>query len=227
MSKLVQSFYVDDLVTGADSEAEALSLYHKSKERIKDGGFLLLKWKKNDEGLAKQISLKEEGQKHVNEGPVGEEQTYAKEMLGSHKDEEKTSKVLGIPWDYKTDTLTFDLTKIGKGIHVNKPTKQVVLSSLATIFDPLGLISPIAVQATVLFQDLCTIKIDWDDPVPEEQGEEWNEWINSLDQVRSIFIARCVFSQTEGNISQYELHGFGDTSQKAYSAVIYLVYETK
>ena len=227
VSKLSQSFYVDDLVTGADSEEEALSLYHKSKERMKDGRFLLRKWKTNYEGLAKQICLKEEVQKYVNEGPVGEEQTYAKEMLGSHKDEEKTSKVLGIPWDYKNDTLTFDLTKIGKGIHVNKPTKRIVLSSLATVFDPLGLISPIAVQAKVLFQDLCTIKIDRDDSVPEEKGEEWNEWINSLDEMRSISIARCVFSQNEGNISRYELHGFGDASQKAYSAVIYLVYETK
>ena len=43
MSKLPQSFYIDDLVTGANSEEEALSLYHKSKERMKDGEFLLRK----------------------------------------------------------------------------------------------------------------------------------------------------------------------------------------
>ena len=113
--------------------------------------------------------------------PVREEQTYAKETLGSHKDAEKSSKVLGIPWDNKNDTLTFDLTKIGKGIQVNKPTKRVILSSLATLFDPLGLLSPIGVQARVLFQNLCVGKIDWDDPIPREKEEEWNEWINGLD----------------------------------------------
>ena len=45
VSKLKQSFYVDDLVTGANTEREALSLYEKSKERMKIGGFLLRKWK--------------------------------------------------------------------------------------------------------------------------------------------------------------------------------------
>jgi len=62
---------------------------------MKDGGFLFRNWKTNGERLAKQISLEEEELKHVKESPVGEEQTYAKETLGSHKDVEKTSKVLG------------------------------------------------------------------------------------------------------------------------------------
>lgn len=35
VSKLSQSFYVDDLVTGTNTESEALSLYEKSRERMK------------------------------------------------------------------------------------------------------------------------------------------------------------------------------------------------
>ena len=152
VSKLSQSFYVDDLVTGANTEKEALSLYHKSKERMKMGGFMLRKWKTNNEMLAEQICFSAEEQKIEFESPLGGEQTYAKETLGSHKDTEIGSKVLGMPWDNLNDTLTFDLTRIGKGIHVNKPTKRVILSSLATLFDPLGLISPIGVKAKVLFR---------------------------------------------------------------------------
>lgn len=227
VSKLSQSFYVDDLVTGANTEKEALSLYCNARERMKMGGFVLRKWKTNSEMLTKQICLDEEEGKIEIESPIGEEQTYAKETLGSHKDAEKGSKVLGIPWDNKNDALTFDLTKIGKGIHVNKPTKRIILSSLATLFDPLGLISPISVQAKVLFQDLCTRKIDWDDPIPREKSEEWDEWISSLDQVKSISIPRGVFSENESEILSYELHGFGDASQKAYSALVYLCYETE
>ena len=213
-------------MTGANTEREALSLYEIFKERMKIGGFLLRKWKTNSEILAEKICLTEEEQISERGSSVREEQTYAKETLGSHKEAEKSSKVLVIPWDNKNDTLTFDLTKIGKGIQVNKPTKRVILSSLATLFDPLGLLSPIGVQARVLFQNLCVGKVDWDDPIPRENEEEWNEWINGLDQVKSTSIPRSVFSEIEGEGSHYELHGFGDASVKAYSALIYLVYES-
>jgi len=60
---------------------------------------------------------------------------------------------------------------LGNGSHVTRLAKQVILSSPGTVYDPLGLISPIAVKAKVLFQDLCTMKIDWYDLVPEEKGK--------------------------------------------------------
>jgi len=39
------------------------------------------------------------------------------------------------------------------------PTKRKVLSILAAIFDPLGIISPVSVPGKVLFQEICTRKI--------------------------------------------------------------------
>ena len=111
-----------------------------------------------------------------------------RKSIGSHKNTEKGSKVLRIPWDDKNDTLTFDPTKIGKGIKVNMRTKRAILSSLATLFGPLGLISPIGVQARVLVQNLCIIKIDYDDSIPRGKEEEWNEWISGLNEVKSISI---------------------------------------
>ena len=44
--------------------------------------------------------------------------------------------------------------------------------------------------------------------------------------MKSISIPRSVFSEIEGEGSHFELHGFGDASVKAYSALIYLVYES-
>ena len=113
VSKVKQSFYVDDLVTGANTEREALSVYEKSKERMTIGGFLLRKWKTNSEILAEKMCLTEEEEISERGCPVREDQTYAKETVGSHKDAEKSSTVLGIPWDDKNDTLTFDLTRAG------------------------------------------------------------------------------------------------------------------
>ena len=39
VKKLSQSFYVDDLVTGASNAQEACSLYANAKERMRNGGF--------------------------------------------------------------------------------------------------------------------------------------------------------------------------------------------
>ena len=41
VDKLLRSFYVDDLVTGADTEEEAFLLYSDAKALMKEGGFNL------------------------------------------------------------------------------------------------------------------------------------------------------------------------------------------
>ena len=53
--KILQSFYVDDLVSGSNSLEDAFSLYRKGKSRMLEGGFRLRKWKTNSTVLAKAI----------------------------------------------------------------------------------------------------------------------------------------------------------------------------
>ena len=42
------------------------------------------------------------------------------------------------------------------------PTKRNLLSVLASLFDPSGIIRPLIVYVKVLFQEVCKAKIDWD-----------------------------------------------------------------
>ena len=49
--RMIESFYVDDLVTGEDNTAKAFMLYEKSKNRLASGGFKLHKWTTNDKAL--------------------------------------------------------------------------------------------------------------------------------------------------------------------------------
>ena len=42
----------------------------------------------------------------------------------------------------------------------------------------------------------------------------------------TVSLPRCVYDKSEGEILWCQLHGFGDASKKAYSAVIYMVYGT-
>ena len=72
-------------------------------------------------------------------------------------------KVLGLLWDYGNDEICFDLATIVAKAQEIRPTKRNVLSVLASMFDPLGIIRPVFVCMKMLFQELCYDSIAWDD----------------------------------------------------------------
>ena len=51
-------------------------------------------------------------------------------------------------------------------------TKRMILLQVNSIYDPLGLACPFTVRAKIMMRQLwaCEVKIDWDDPLPEETG---------------------------------------------------------
>ena len=52
---MLESFYVDDLVSGDDSTQSTYNLYLKAKTRLAKGRLKLRKWKTNDSELRKRI----------------------------------------------------------------------------------------------------------------------------------------------------------------------------
>jgi len=122
--------------------------------------------------------------------------------------------------------LQFKFDKIVEDSDMIVPTKRVIISNLATLFDPLGLISPLLAPAKVLFQDLCLSKIDWDEPLPLDKHSRWEEWIKSLRQVSIIAAPRSMQRDIKGEIIKSSPHGYGNASGKAYCATIYIVHET-
>ena len=130
-------------------------------------------------------------------------------------------------WDNGKDTLEFDLAKVKKDAFTERPTKRCVLSTIATLFDPQGIICLIFIIAKAFFQGLSKEKLDWDDPIPENKYIKWSAWLDDLKTVNSITLPRWFYNDSEGEIRKCEIHGFGDTNSKAYCAVVYLVYETE
>ena len=163
--------------------------------------------------LAKEIEKREsEGVEEKKNDPTLDE-SYARCTQWLRGEE---GKVLGLTLDYKKDTLEFDLVKVGKDIHGNaRPTKRGILSTLASLFDPQGLISPIGVTGKILFQELCVDKLDWDDPLPDDKCARWETWLKDLDNVKTISIPRCMFDKSKGEVLSCQLHGFADASKKA------------
>ena len=222
--KVLESFYVDDLVSGERSEEQALRLYQKTKCRMAEGGFNLRKWLTNSKTLSDQIDLEE--RRVDKENDKQETETYAKLSLGIKGFDSKCHKVLGQVWDNHKDEFKFEVFKIGERAKMLPPTKRNLLSVLASLFDPLGIISPLIIYVKVLFQEVCKAKTDWDEEFTGETRRKWEVWCRDLIEVNEVVVPRCVYTSPTEEVLGCSLHGFGDASQKSYCAVIYFVYRT-
>jgi len=127
-------------------------------------------------------------------------------------------KVLGLMWDTPNDTIRMSFTTSTE----QPPTRRSVLSSLSTVFDPLGLTSPAILPAKLKFQQLCVTTHQWDSPLPEKEAAEWatvqHAW---LDQ--TIAIPRLVLPS---GYTDLQLHVFYDASHHTFAIAIYLRAET-
>ena len=63
--------------------------------------------------------------------------------------------MLGISWNVEDDVLVFLFDSLQDPAKIEPVTKRVVLSLSAKQYDPLGLLSPIALLLKIIFQCLC------------------------------------------------------------------------
>ncbi|GFX40077.1 integrase catalytic domain-containing protein [Trichonephila clavipes] len=123
-------------------------------------------------------------------------------------------KVLGVYWNPKHDCFSF---RVKIDLH-ELNTKRDVLSTIARIYNPLGLLGTVVAKAKIFLQKLWMLKIDWTDLLPDTINREWRQFVESLQVVNDININRCIVVEQPEVI---ELHGFSDASQSAYGAVVY------
>ncbi len=222
VQKVKDGFYVDDLVSGGKATEEVKELYEKAKTRMATGGFKLRKWLTNDAVLRKHINENESASVTEKVTRLDDFQTYVQASLGIPLDN-SCDKVLGLIWDCEDDLIKFDLLKLVESLKRKNLTKRNLLSTLAKMFDPLGLVSCVIVIMKILFQQLCVDNISWDEELVGKHAKAYLDWIDDLKRVETITLNRCVYSNVSGEIQSCELHGFGDASEKAYCAVVHFV----
>lgn len=132
--------------------------------------------------------------------------------------------VLRMKWDCNSDEFIFSFAKIVEQAAMLEPTKRNILSILASLYDPLGVVSPIAVDLKVLLQELCVNKGSWDEKLTGEWLRRWECWVSELKRVKEMRLPRCVYGDNKDS-AKNSLIGFADASSKAYCAVIYFVSE--
>ena len=91
--RLLCSTYVDDIITGGETEEEAFELYVQSKQIFREGGFNLRKFLTNSKHLQEQIDLKET---QCTSSLSRDEPTYSEATLGtSHPSRREEHRVFG------------------------------------------------------------------------------------------------------------------------------------
>ncbi|XP_011686428.1 PREDICTED: uncharacterized protein LOC105449125 [Wasmannia auropunctata] len=66
----------------------------------------------------------------------------------------------------------------------------------------------------------CLKGLEWDTPLPPEDGEYWRAFLTDLPQLTKLRVPRWCHWSTIAPV--VELHGFADASESVYAAVVYL-----
>lgn len=105
---------------------------------------------------------------------------------------------------------------------MNNAKKHRVLKEIASVFDPLGLFSPVLRKGKIFLPTLWNRHIEWDDEISGEDLPIWSKISLDLHKLPEVSIKRCIaLSERNENIC-YHLLCFCDASASAYSAAVYL-----
>lgn len=125
---LKNDLYVDNLLSGVDTFEKTLKIRDHITQLLKLGGFNLRQWGSNNSQILYGL----------NEIDI---------IPDVYLDKDQPVKTLGIAWNLKTDCITYTTKSIDTS---KKPSKRRILSEIAKIFDPLGLLGPIILYAKTL-----------------------------------------------------------------------------
>lgn len=194
------NFYVDDCLVSFSTSNQAKNFVKQVSELLCKGGFTLKKW------ITNSVDVRSVLPGVCKEGPVME----------MSRDCDVIHRTLGVQWDCERDVFQF---------HFDAPerplTRRGILSVASSLFDPLGLISPVCLTVKLLLQELCKSQIGWDQPINEPYTSIWLNWVNFMRQISHVKIPRGIKNKLDEPNAQVELHLFSDASEIGYGAVAY------
>ncbi|KAK6186774.1 hypothetical protein SNE40_006050 [Patella caerulea] len=194
----LQDFYVDDLLKSVENSNIAISLAQELTDLLQLGGFHLHKWLSNSSEVLNSI-------------PVNERALNTTDM---DLDEIPTQRTMF------EDIFTFQPNPKNPSL-----TKRGIVSTVCSIFDPCGFLSPFTIRAKILIQEIWIRQLDWDEELPPDILSKWELWITEFKDLHKFNLPRhhLHFATT---LHWIDLHIFSDASERAFGSVGYLRYST-
>ena len=158
--------------------------------------------------------------------------TYEKTQV---KLQSQVEKVLGTVWLPQEDMFTFKIKReLAKenlpfgdpGTFIPlKPTKRLILSKLASVFDPIGAGAAVLVKPKIAMQKLWQIGLGWDDELPPEIKRKRMTLFEEMIALNNVRLKRCL---TPPNAcGDPSLIVFSDASRQALGACAYVQWKLK
>ena len=192
---LTTSRFVDDIFWGSNDLSELQLLKTEITNLLKLGGFELGKWVSNSPNALRDIPTND----------------LIDPVIFRDSFDQLSVKTLGIRWIPKEDYFSFKISLE----NIKAPTKRMLLSDSAKLFDPMGWISPVTVKLKMIFQTTWILKIDWDQKLSNELYQSWMAIRSKLHLLHSLKIPRWIRNGV------LEIHGYADASESAFGAVLY------
>lgn len=162
-SKIIKrDCYVDDILTSTDTVESTIKLRDELIGLAKSGGFSLRKWVSNDLQVVQSLP----------------ESLTNIDLLKENSE----MNALGIQWDRINDDITY---KIVENFD-ERNTKRTILSSIARLYDPIGLIGPVIVAAKLIMQMLWQSQVEWDESAPQHIHTAWYDLKDQLPSLNDI-----------------------------------------
>ncbi|TKR72796.1 hypothetical protein L596_020198 [Steinernema carpocapsae] len=192
IKQLIDNTYVDNVILTEDDPERAIKVARLSKEVFSDASMNLREFMTNDKILWHQIPVQDRSNLPV-------------------------QKILGTIWDSERD----EFRLLVKASPPERKTKRGVASTVHAIYDPLGFLSPLLVEARRFMQGLWADH-DWDQKLDMKL---WVEFLEILERIEGFqkSIPRCL-SEIGKSI---DLMVFSDANQDTMAACVYLVSDGK
>ena len=220
---ILNSCYMDDVGDSREKQEQAVKLVEQLVTLFEKCGMPVRKFLTNSPEVLKKI----------------DKNLLAKQITFNDVNDAiyDVAKILGMQYDAQGDVFKFvrrfeDFEEFiswkNRGTETMvKPedwTKRLMLRASASIFDPLGLLSPFTVRSKVLLQNVWRMKKDWDDSLPPEICKTWLEWLRGVFDISKIEIRRWTHYKSKRHL---QIHCFCDASEDGYCVAVYVRVKSK
>ena len=98
-------------------------------------------------------------------------------------------KTLGVLWTPNEDVFKY---QVHPPTRDHCSTKRAFLKGIATLFDPLGFLSPYVIRAKIILQEMWESGADWDDLVEESLSKKAQEWFEELSELLRLCVPTII-----------------------------------